>query len=67
MTIADEEQYQQRLDLLTDILADIAGHAQAVSKERCPYMTVQRACTAKFRCRNQRPPGNRTASSWLRP
>ncbi len=51
----EDERYQVRLDRLTDILADIAGHAQEVSKDRCPYMAVTRACTAQFRCRNQQP------------
>lgn len=53
--MSDEEQYQERLQRITGILSDIAGHAQAVSKERCPYKNKPGLCTAQFKCRNQQP------------
>ena len=55
MSKTEDERYQERLARLTDILSDIAGHAQDVSKERCPYKSKPGLCTAKFSCRNQLP------------
>ena len=55
MAESDEERYRKRRQLMGEILADIAGHAESVSKERCPYMNKGRECTARFRCRNQLP------------
>src|SRR6266508_4002549 len=54
MAESDEERYRERLQRITEILSDIAGHAQFVSKERCPYKNKAGLCTARFRCRNQR-------------
>jgi hypothetical protein len=51
----DRAAFEARIRAMTELLSGIAGHAQAVSKDRCPYMTVGRLCTAGFRCRNQRP------------
>lgn len=56
MAETDEERYRERLRRITGILSDIAGHAQSVSKERCPYKNKAGLCTAQFRCRNQRTP-----------
>ena len=53
MAESDDERYQQRLRRMTEILADIAGHAQATAKHRCPYKNKPGLCTAQFRCRNQ--------------
>ncbi len=54
MAGSDEERILERRRRITDILADIAGHAAAVSKERCPYKNKPGECTAQFRCRSQR-------------
>jgi hypothetical protein len=56
MAESDEKRYRERLQRITGILSDIAGHAQSVSKERCPYKNKAGLCTAQFRCRNQRSP-----------
>ncbi len=42
-------------DALLEILSGIAEHATAQAAERCPYRDRHDVCTAKFRCRNQRP------------
>ena len=49
----DPEAYRQRIDRLSAIFADIAGHAKEVSKFRCPYRDRLDRCTGKFKCRNQ--------------
>ena len=48
----DPEAYRQRIDRLSAIFADIAGHAKEVSKFRCPYRDRLDRCTGKFKCRN---------------
>ena len=55
MVGSDERDYEERRQRIAEILADIAGHAQSVSKERCPYKNKAGFCTAQFRCRNQQP------------
>jgi hypothetical protein len=55
MTKIDKEAYQERLRRMTEVFSEIVGHADQVSKGRCPYMNRKRLCTAAFRCRNQRP------------
>ena len=50
----DPEEYQQSLDLLSGILAEIANHANEQSLYRCPYKNRFEQCTAQFGCRNQR-------------
>ena len=57
MSKSEDERYDERLSRLGEILADIAGHAQTVSLERCPYKSKPGLCTAKFSCRNQQPAG----------
>ena len=49
----DPEAYRQRIDRLSAIFADIAGHAKEISKFRCPYRDRLDRCTGKFKCRNQ--------------
>ncbi len=58
MSKSEDERYDERLARLSEILADIAGHAQTVSLERCPYKSKPGLCTAKFSCRNQQPSGD---------
>ena len=50
----DPEAYRQRIDRLSAIFSDIAGHAKEVSKFRCPYRDRLDRCTGKFKCQNQR-------------
>ena len=52
----DPDEYQKRLDRLTEILSGIAEHATEVSKGRCPYKNRLDQCTAQFGCRNKRKP-----------
>jgi hypothetical protein len=53
------EEYQKRLDRLTEILSGISAHADELSRGRCPYKNRLNQCTAKFGCRNQRKPEQR--------
>ena len=50
----DPQEYQKRLDRLTDILSSIAAHADEVALTRCPYKDRFNQCTAQFGCRNKR-------------
>lgn len=52
----DKEDYQKRLDRITQLFSDMVVHADAQASERCPYRNRFDECTAKIRCRNQRPP-----------
>ena len=54
--IIDKEAYQKRLDRITEIFAGMVTHADAQASQRCPYRNRHDECTAKIRCRNQRPP-----------
>ena len=56
MTQIDSQEYQKRLDRLSDILAGIATHADEQATFRCPYKNRFDQCTAHFGCRNQRKP-----------
>lgn len=56
MQSIDRLQYQKRLDILSEILREIAEHAGEVSKGRCPYKNMRGECTALFGCRNKRKP-----------
>ena len=47
------EEYQQRLDRITGLFADMVSHADEQSRHRCPYRNRHDECTAKIRCRNQ--------------
>ena len=52
----DKEEYQKRLDKITEIYSDMMVHAEEQSTYRCPYKNRFDECTAKFGCRNQRKP-----------
>ena len=51
-----KEEYQKRLDSITQLFEDIVLHADEQSTYRCPYKNRFDQCTAKFGCRNQRKP-----------
>ena len=55
-----KKDYQQRLDKLTGIFADILGEAQdqVQGQGRCPYRSAKDVCTAKFGCANRERPKN---------
>ena len=55
----DKEEYQKRIDQITELFASIIDHADEQSTYRCPYKNKEDRCTAKFGCRNQRKPDNR--------
>ena len=50
-----QEDYQKRLDRLTEIFSDIVSHADAQATHRCPYRDARDRCTAAFSCGNQIP------------
>ena len=50
-----QEEYQERLDRITEIFSGMIEHADEQSQSRCPYRNRHDECTAKIRCRNQRP------------
>ncbi len=52
----DREAYQQRLDRMSEIFADIVQHADEQASTRCPYKNKNSECTAKFGCQFQRKP-----------
>ena len=52
----DKEEYQKRLDRITEIFSQMMERAEELSTERCPYKNRFDQCTAKFGCRNQRKP-----------
>jgi hypothetical protein len=52
----DPEEYQKRLDRLSEILSGIVQHADQISLCRCPYKNRLNRCTAQFGCRNKRKP-----------
>ena len=56
MSNITKKDFQKRLDRITEIFSDIVGHADDVSRNRCPYRDRFDRCTAEFRCRNQKPP-----------
>ena len=56
-----QQDYQQRLDRLTEIFADIVSHADEQATHRCPYRDARDRCTAAFSCRNQIPAQTRGA------
>lgn len=53
MADQDQQAFQERLDRIGRIFADIVGHAEVSSRTRCPYRDRHDLCTALFRCRNQ--------------
>jgi hypothetical protein len=52
----DRQRYEECLVRLTEVLTDIASHADEVSRSRCPYKNRLDECTAPFGCRNKRRP-----------
>lgn len=52
----DPEAFKQRLERLSELFAGMVVHADEQAKVRCPYKDHRDQCTAKFGCRNQRPP-----------
>ena len=58
-----KKDYQQRLDKLTEMFADILGDAQeqVQGQGRCPYRSAKDLCTAKFGCANRENPGAKDA------
>ena len=55
MAKISQEDYQQRLDRLTEIFRDIVSHADEQATHRCPYRDARDRCTAAFSCGNQIP------------
>ena len=55
MAKISREDYQRRLDRLSEIFADIVSHADEQASQRCPYRDARDRCTAAFSCRNQVP------------
>ena len=53
MSKISREDYQKRLDRLTEIFADIVSHADEQATHRCPYRDARDRCTAAFSCANQ--------------
>ncbi len=52
----NNEEYQKRLDKITELFSSMVNHANEQSMYRCPYKNRFDQCTAKFGCRNQRRP-----------
>jgi len=50
------EEYQQRLDKISELFAYMVAHADELSTMRCPYKNRFDQCTAQFGCRNKRKP-----------
>lgn len=51
-----KEEYQRRLDRISEIFSQMMQHADELCSQRCPYKDRLEQCTAKFGCRNQRKP-----------
>jgi hypothetical protein len=49
----DKEAYQQRLDRITELFADMVRHADKQASVRCPYRDRHDRCTGLARCRMQ--------------
>ena len=50
----DKDEYEKRLNKITQIFEDMVVHADEQATYRCPYKNRYDHCTAKFGCRNQR-------------
>ena len=50
---ADKDDYQERLDRISEIFSDVVANAEISAQSRCPYRDRNDQCTALFRCRNQ--------------
>ena len=51
-----KEEFQKRIDRISELFAGMVTHADEQASTRCPYRNRFDQCTAKFHCRNQRPP-----------
>lgn len=51
-----QDEYQKRLDRITEIFSDMVEQADEQSNFRCPYRNRHDECTAKIRCRSQQSP-----------
>ena len=49
----DPEEFQQRLDRISEIFGQLAVHAEKQAQLRCPYKNKDGECTAQFGCRYQ--------------
>lgn len=49
-----KEDYQKRLDQISEIFSQMMQRADELCCQRCPYKDRLEQCTAKFACRNQR-------------
>ena len=54
MAAIDPEQYQQRLDRISELFSGLVSHAETTAQHRCPYRDRHDHCTAMFTCKNQR-------------
>ena len=52
-SVPTKADYQERLDKISSIFADMVQHADQVSLTRCPYKNRFDQCTAQFGCRYQ--------------
>ncbi len=50
----DKNEYEKRLNKITQIFEELVVHADEQATYRCPYKNRFNHCTAKFGCRNQR-------------
>ena len=57
-SFVDRKAYQESLSRLSEIFTGMVQRADEVSKFRCPYRDRKDVCTAKFKCRNQKPVGS---------
>ena len=49
----DKDEYQKRLDRITELFSEMMVHADEQATYHCPYKNRFDECTAKFGCRNQ--------------
>ncbi|MCG9128608.1 DUF4445 domain-containing protein [Candidatus Poribacteria bacterium] len=54
MKKVDKNEYEKRLNKITQIFEELVVHADEQATYRCPYKNKNDHCTAKFGCRNQR-------------
>jgi hypothetical protein len=52
----DKDEYQKRLNQITELFSSMVSHADDLSQCRCPYKNRFDQCTAQFGCRNKRKP-----------
>jgi hypothetical protein len=50
------EEWQERVDRMTELFGSMIAVADELSTRRCPYKNRFDQCTAHFGCRNQRRP-----------